>query len=61
MKEFYNEFPEYEINTIDNLRKLRNKIAYKGVFVKPDFILRNKPEIQGIITKLNGILARKLG
>ncbi|MEK6835965.1 MAG: hypothetical protein AABX55_02995 [Nanoarchaeota archaeon] len=32
LREFYKEFFEYEINLIDKLRILRNRIAYGGVF-----------------------------
>jgi len=59
-KEFYNGFEEYEIIFIDELRKIRNNIDYKGIFVNPDFLERNKLEISAIIAKLKGILEEKI-
>ncbi len=42
LKEFYKEFLEYEIFFIDELRKTRNKIDYKGFFVRKEFLERNE-------------------
>lgn len=61
LKEFYKEFSAEEINFIDSLRKLRNKIDYKGFFVKEEYLNRNLPEIIDIINKLKGILNEKIG
>lgn len=60
LKEFYEEFDDYEIMFIDDLRKLRNKIDYKGFSVNPEYIKRNKLEIQNIISKLKTTLNKKL-
>ena len=47
----YKEFTKYEISLIDNLRNIRNKIAYDGFFVKKDYIERKKKDIDLIIKK----------
>lgn len=60
LKHFYKEFSDYEINFIDNLRKLRNNITYRGFFVKYDYWERNKDTIYKIVLKLKGILNKKL-
>jgi len=61
LNKFYKEFDEYEINFIDELRKLRNKINYKGFFVGKNYLERNDLEIQNMIKKLRQIIEGKLG
>jgi len=60
LNKFYKEFDDYEINFIDELRKLRNKINYQGVFVGEDYLKRNELEIKNIINKLKKIIKGKL-
>jgi hypothetical protein len=36
------EFKESEIETLDTLRKRRNKVVYYGAFIEPGYIRRNK-------------------
>lgn len=60
LKEFYKEFPEYEIQIIDHLRRIRNKIVYKGFFVRKDYLDSNERQIKGIIAKLKQLLQKKL-
>lgn len=60
LKYFYKEFSDYEISFIDDLRKLRNNINYRGFFVKYDYLERNKETINKIIIKLKNILNKKL-
>lgn len=52
LREFFDEFSEPEILLIDQLRKLRNKITYKGFFVQKDYLDRNETKIRKIIAKL---------
>lgn len=52
LKKFYKNFDEYEIRFIDDLRKIRNKIDYKGFTVNPEYLKRNDLEIQNILSKL---------
>jgi hypothetical protein len=47
-----NNFTELETITIDELRKLRNRITYEGFMVKKDFLQRKEPVIKPIIAKL---------
>lgn len=60
LKEFYMEFPEYEIRFVDQLRQLRNKIVYRGLFVQKDYLDRNENQAKGIITRLKQIIEKKL-
>ena len=60
LKEFYTQFSESEIIFADQLRQLRNKIAYKGFFVQYDYIERNEARIKGVVSKLLDILREKL-
>ena len=60
LKEFYKQFSESETMLADQLRKLRNKIAYKGFFVEYDFLERNESNIKEIISKLKEILNERL-
>lgn len=56
----YNEFNEYEISLIDDLRATRNKIAYDGFFVEKDYIERKINQIKKIIDKLKEIINKKI-
>jgi len=59
MKEFYTDFSQSEITLMDQLRVLRNKIAYKGFFIAPDFLERNEARIEEIVSKIKGVLEEK--
>lgn len=60
LKEFFPEFVDNEILFADELRKLRNNVAYKGFFVPADFVTRNESRIRAIVLKLLQILKEKL-
>lgn len=60
LKEFFPQFSEFDIKLADNLRQLRNKIAYKGFFINPDFVERNEAKMKEIVSRLIGILKEKL-
>ena len=60
LKSNYNEFSDYEILLIDDLRITRNKISYDGFFVEKDYIERKLKDIQNIIEKLKGIIKEKI-
>jgi len=60
LKHFYPQFTEEEIFHIDQLRVLRNKIAYKGFFINHDYLKRNESKIKTITSKLNKILEKKI-
>jgi len=57
----YKEFSRDEISLIDDLRIVRNKIAYDGFFVEKDYIARKLKDIKEIIEKLKKIINKKLG
>lgn len=61
LKEFFPEFTEHEVMLADRLRQVRNKIAYKGFFVAPEFIERNEKDIKELVVKLVNILRARLG
>jgi len=51
-----NHFSEHQINSLDTLRKKRNKIVYYGVFVDSDYIKRNKNVFEEIISQLRNLV-----
>jgi len=55
---FKKKFPqnEYEAATIHNLKNVRNRVSYNGVFVKKEYVLENKLEFEHIIKLLNGLV-----
>lgn len=60
LESHYNQFNSYEIKLIDDLRIVRNKIAYDGFFVREDYIERKIRLIHSIIEKLEIIIKEKL-
>ncbi|MCZ7392084.1 MAG: hypothetical protein ABOK23_10575 [Candidatus Methanoperedens sp.] len=60
MKKNYAEFRGHEISLIDDLRVIRNKIAYNGFFVTDDYLDRRRQEILTLIDKLRIIIYKKL-
>lgn len=58
--QFYKELSSAEINLVDQLRKIRNDIGYRGIMVNTDYLKRNKELILNIIKKLKNILRKKI-
>lgn len=56
----YTEFSRSELYIIDQLRKTRNDIAYRGAIIKPEYLTRNKEVIITIIDKLKQVVQTKL-
>lgn len=56
----YPEFKRHEISLIDDLRIVRNRIAYNGFFVNDEYLERKMKEILVIIEKLRVIIYKKL-
>ena len=56
----YTLFTEHELSLIDDLRIVRNKIAYDGFFVPSDYLPRNKKAIETVIDKLKRLVNEKL-
>src|SRR3989344_9685773 len=48
---FYKEFSKFEINTMDQLRKIRNDIAYRGLIISTEYLDRNEEIILKIIKR----------
>ena len=42
----------FEIQRIDELRKVRNGINYRGLMINKDYLERNELEFKNIITRL---------
>ena len=51
LKEKFQDF-DFEIQKIDELRKVRNEINYRGFNVQKDYLNRNELEFKNIITKI---------
>ena len=60
LKVNYSGFDASEISLIDDLRIIRNKIAYDGFFVKEDYVNRKLENILGVISKLKDVVGEKL-
>lgn len=58
--EHYNDFNEYELGIIDDLRVVRNRISYDGFFVEKGYIQRKLVDLKNIIIKLKKIINHKL-
>ncbi len=56
----YKELSKAEVLLIDDLRIIRNKIAYDGFFVEESYVDRKLADIQKVIGKLKGIINEKL-
>ena len=59
VKENNKEFSQHEISVLDNLRILRNRIAYEGFNIEKSHLIRNEYLFKSIITKLRKILEEK--
>ena len=55
LKEKIQDF-DFEIHKIDELRKVRNEINYRGLNVKLDYLKRNELEFKNIIKRLKEFL-----
>ncbi|MCD6589709.1 hypothetical protein J7K74_00800 [Candidatus Woesearchaeota archaeon] len=56
----YKEFTRYEISLMDNLRTLRNRVVYEGLFIEKSYLDRNEDSVKRIIKKLKGLINKKL-
>lgn len=56
----YKEFKGHEIFLIDELRVVRNKIAYDGFFVEKDYIKRKTKDVKAIVEKLKKTIKSKI-
>jgi len=53
-------FTEHEIQTIDQLRKVRNRIAYEGFSINKDYHDRKAPIALALIAKLKTLVKSKV-
>ena len=56
----YKEFTEQEISTIEELRTLRNRIAYDGFFLQKEHLTRKEPLLESVIHKLRDLIKRRI-
>jgi len=60
LEENYASFSAREMDIIDNLRILRNRVAYEGFLVDSSYLKRNENRFKKIINKLKPIIKQKL-
>jgi len=61
LQEYYPDFlDEYQLRFLDNMRKLRSDIQYRGRDVADDYLLRNNSTIDKIIKVLLNIIKMEL-
>src|SRR3989344_2932651 len=54
-KEKHPEY-EYELNIIYELKNIRNRISYDGIFVKKEYLVKNTLELKNIIKVLKELV-----
>lgn len=59
LKEKYSEFRMHEISLLNDLRILRNRIAYEGFSIEPPYLNRNEVFYKQLIKKLKNIVIKK--
>lgn len=60
LKDEYPQFDENDMSNLNDLRILRNRVAYEGFFIEPSYLNRNENLFKSIIKKLKSILSIKL-
>ncbi|MFZ2455353.1 MAG: hypothetical protein WAX07_02610 [Candidatus Altiarchaeia archaeon] len=60
LSKHYKEFTEQEISTIEELRILRNRIAYDGFFLQKEYLTRKEPLLESVIQKLRTLIKKKV-
>ncbi len=58
LEERHKSFTGHEISVLDSLRIMRNRISYEGLFVEPDYLLRNEKYFKDIIQKMKNIILK---
>ncbi|MEK6861000.1 MAG: hypothetical protein AABY07_03425 [Nanoarchaeota archaeon] len=59
-EKYFDKFNAYDVSVLDDLRILRNRIAYEGFFVEPSYLDRNETVFTKIIKKLKELIENKL-
>lgn len=60
LEEFYQGFQESELELVDQLRRTRNDVMYRGKSVAADYLDRRESEIMEIIEKLMKLVEKEL-
>ena len=58
LKKYYKEY-EYETNLIFELKNIRNRINYDGIFVRKSYLIKNELEFNNIIEILKNLINRE--
>ena len=61
LREFHSEFSAEELVLIDQMRKIRNDINYRGAFLEYSYLEMNEDAITGIISKAGYKVKKELG
>lgn len=56
----YKEFSIHELQLLDDLRVLRNRITYEGFNAPNSYLERNEKAFKQVITKLRSLLKKRL-
>lgn len=54
-------FSKHEISMLNDLRVLRNRIAYEGFFINSGYLTSNEVNFKSLIVKIKNLLKNKLG
>lgn len=60
LKEREKEFDTGEISVLDDLRVLRNRVAYEGFMIEPSYLIRNENLFKGLIKRLGELVENRL-
>lgn len=52
--------PEKDRIFLQELRNLRNRITYEGLFIEPDYVRKNAARIESLMQMLNKVITGKL-
>ncbi len=56
----YKQFTGHEISLMNNLRILRNRVVYEGLFIDSSYLERNESSVKKIIEKLKKQVREKI-
>ncbi|NPA38599.1 MAG: hypothetical protein GXN99_02270 [Candidatus Nanohaloarchaeota archaeon] len=60
LEKHYSQFSSYEIELINELRMLRNRIVYEGFSTNPSYLKRKRKDLEKLISKLQTLVEEKL-
>lgn len=60
LQEKHFECTSHELSLLNDLRILRNRVAYEGFFIEPSYLIRNEPHFKEIIKKLKIFVEKRV-